>query len=81
MNWNSIKFYFWRSKVAIVFFVLLSIVFVCMTTLTYEWSCRVIELDEETAINTVYMVARALMIYALFLLGSILFIGLIYKIL
>ncbi len=76
MNWNSIKFYFWRSKVAIVFFVLLSIVFVCMTTLTYEWSCRVIELDEETAINTVYMVARALMIYALFLLGSILFIGL-----
>ncbi len=76
MNWSGFKFYFWRSKAAIICFVLLSVIFVCMTSISYEWSCRVIELDEQTATDTVYFIGRALMLYALFLLGSVLFIAL-----
>ena len=57
-------------------FSLASIVFVCMTVLSYEWSCSVIALDVDTAQYTVYNIARAFIWYAIFLISAVMFIGL-----
>ena len=66
----------WSYKNWLVGFILMSIVFVCMTVLSYEWSCRVIELDLDAAQQTIYNIARALIWYAIFLITAVLFIGL-----
>ncbi len=73
---RKMRFLFWRYRNWFVGFFLASIVFVCMTVLSYEWSCRVIALDLDSAQMTVYNIARALIWYAIFLVIAILFIGL-----
>ena len=73
---SKAKFLFWQYKKWLLGFSLASIVFVCMVVLSFEWSCRVIELDLDTAQMTVYNIARALIWYAIFLIVSILFIAL-----
>lgn len=70
------RFMLWQYKRWIMGFLLASIVFICMVVLSYEWSCRVIELDLTTAEQTAYNIARAMIWYAIFLTVAILFIGL-----
>lgn len=69
-----LRFLIWQYKSWIIGFLLMSIIFVCMVVISYEWSCRVIALDEQTAQNTVYNIARAMIWYAIFLIVAILFI-------
>ncbi len=73
---RRLRFVFWQYKSWLLGFFLASVVFVCMVVLSYEWSCRVIELDLTTAQHTVYNIARAMIWYAIFLIVAILFIAL-----
>ena len=73
---QKVHFWLWSYKKWLLGFLLASIVFICMTVLSYEWSCRVIELDLNTAEQTFYNIARALIWYAIFLIIAILFIAL-----
>ena len=73
---SQVHFFFWQYKNWLIGFCLASIVFICMVVLSYEWSCKVIELDLDTAQKTVYNIARALIWYAIFLLVAIMFIAL-----
>lgn len=73
---RQIHFFFWQYKTWLLGFVLASIVFVCMVVLSYEWSCRVMDLDMDTAQKTAYNIARALIWYAIFLMVAIMFIAL-----
>ena len=73
---DQVHFFFWQYKKWLIGFCLASVVFVCMVVLSYEWSCRVIELDIDTAQHTVYNIARALIWYAIFLLVAVMFIAL-----
>ena len=70
------RFIFWSYKKWLLGFFLASIVFVCMAVLSYEWTCKVAELDLDTVQQTVYNVARALIWYAIFLITAVLFIAL-----
>ncbi|MGN1091150.1 MAG: ATP-binding protein [Alphaproteobacteria bacterium] len=70
------RFILWKYKHWFIGFSLASIVFICMVVLSYEWSCRVLELDMPTAQRAVYNIARALIWYAIFLIVAILFIAL-----
>lgn len=76
MKIKNLKYFLWRYQYGLLGFVLASIVFVCMTVLSYEWSCKVIELDADMATQTVYAIGRAFLIYAVFLMGAILLIAL-----
>lgn len=67
---------FWQYKYAILTVFLASLVLICMTVLTYEWSWRVLELDEEVAQQTVYAIGRAFFFFSIFWSAFILFIGL-----
>ena len=73
---KNLHFWFWSYKNWIITFGFASIVFLCMMSLSYQWSCHVIELDVESAEWAVYNIARAFIWYAIFLIASILFIGL-----
>ena len=70
------RFILWKYKHWFIGFSLASIVFICMVVLSYEWSCKVLELDMPTAQRAVYNIARALIWYAIFLIVAILFIAL-----
>ena len=72
----NMKYLFWQYKYALLTVLLASVVLVCMTILTYEWSWRVLELDEEIAKQTVYAVGRAFFFFSIFWSAVILFIGL-----
>ena len=71
---QKVQFIFWSYKNWLIGFFLASVVFICMTVLSYEWSCRVIELDLDTAKGTVYNIAKALIWYAIFLISAVLFL-------
>ncbi len=76
MKKMHIKFLLWQYKYALLTVILASIVLVSMTILTYEWSWRVLELDEEVAKQTVYAVGRSFFFFSIFWSAFILFIGL-----
>ena len=72
----NMKYLFWQYKYALLTVLLASVVLISMTILTYEWSWRVLELDEEVAKQTVYAVGRAFFFFSIFWSAVILFIGL-----
>lgn len=73
---RQLRFCYWQYKSWLMGFILASIVFICMVDLSYEWSCKVIDLDLTSAQQAVYNIARALLWYAIFLIVAILFIAL-----
>ena len=73
---QKMHFWTWSYRKWLLGFVLASIVFVCMTVLSYEWSCRVIELDLDAAQQAFYNIVRAVIWYSIFLVCTILFIAL-----
>jgi len=76
MNLKTIRYFLWAYKNWILGFFLSSIVFCCMAVLSYEWTCSVVVLDAEVTERTAINVARALVYYAMFLMGCIIFIAL-----
>ena len=68
----SLKYY----KAILLILFLLSIAFILMITISYQWSCAIMTMYMDTSDITLYNFGKALMLYAIFFIGSILFIAL-----
>ena len=49
-----LRFIMWRYKKWLLGFILMSIVFICMVVISYEWSARVLVLDVSAVQTTVH---------------------------